>query len=1555
MEKKKNIKKKFGAVSALMIAGLLASLCGIAGANSEFDAPITASDPTIDFIHVPEYSNPDNEDLEGNVTGVAYGDYRIAVYIRVGDLWWTKPYYASPLTTINPNGTWTCDITTGGYDRYATAVAAYLLPAGVEPPICGPCYELPVILGAVACVQQELLEPRTISFAGYDWTVKRRDFCDGPGPNYFSDKEEDIWVDNEGLHMTISEHDGRWYCTEAILNTSLGYGTYTFQTHGQVDIIDPLMVLGLFTWDGVAEEQNHREMDIEFARWGDADEYTNAQYVVQPCSQCPGCDDLCTRFRVNLTDKDSNLTHYLVWSPGTVEFSTYYGSYTGSVPQASALVHKWAHASKYVPEPGNENIRFNFWLHEGNAPASSQGDEVVITNFTWQEKAPVPPGYVVTNLINYPIAGYFEGAGEVRIDDVPVTMDYYGGFRRDVVLNNGINSFKIDAIRGGEIYESVFMEINYDPELSTEDRTLLYSYGDPAKTETIVLDLDGGYILGVLSGVNIVATTHDGRHVVDTKGNVYQTSDHTVVGERLPFSQTTSYPVFSNDDSLCYAGNEKVRFADRALVSDQFPVEVDGRFARLLPGNLLIQGSNYCFWKINLINDEVVDEIGFSKKRVLWGTSAVAPCGDFGFITSYSYAHGALDIIGMETGNKTSEFDLLSDYMGQISFSTDRSKAFVGSYGNSYYGKGGIYVIDLGTQTKLSYYKQFGASSVEVGPDGFVYISSRYVVHSGAKGSKYMRGIDVLLLNEDCELQFIKTYYLNYGHHYSTKPTFFIKPVGAPTELPDMKIIDAWVDNSTIYYKVKNIGGKKAGTSETSLTVDGVFVASDSVASLDSGVERTESFNCTWDCSNLSYTIEVCADCMDDVEEYSHSNNCLTETWICPDLMITDVWFVNNSIIYYKMKNAGGITAGASNTSLIADGVSEALDSVVSLEPGVERTESFNYTWICTNPNDTITVCADCTSDVAESNETNNCRTETLVCPPDILVSPTSFDVRLGLDVVSNYTLTIGNNWIGVLEFNVSEVEDYHVTSQIGWPQETGGYVHSSPALGDIDGDGDLEVVVGSKDDRVYAWHHDGSTVTGWPKRTFGGDVSFSPALGDIDGDGDIEIVVGSDNYKVYAWHHTGSTVTGWPKKTNYYVRSSPALGDIDGDGDIEIVVGSCDRRVYAWHHDGSAVTGWPKKTGGYVYSSPALGDIDGDGDIEVVVGSASPEGNHKVYAWHHDGSTVTGWPKKTGSIHSSPALGDIDGDGDIEIVVSSTNKRVYAWHHDGSAVTGWPKKTGGKVYSSPALGDIDGDGGIEIVVSSMFYHVCAWHHDGSTVTGWPKRIGRKLYSSPVLGDIDGDGYSEVLVGSSRKVYAWHHTGSTVTGWPKETGGKVYSSPAISDIDGDGDIEVVVGSNDNKVYVWDCSGIYNPNNIEWGTFHHDVRRTGLYEAKLPKKGGWLSESPTNGTVYPDSQTTINVTFSTAGLPSGEYSANITITSNDPDENQAVIPVRLNVTPSQKGDLNHDGEITPADAVIALRIAVNDGYASEADVDGNGCVNVLDALMIMQAAAGAISL
>ena len=341
---------------------------------------------SVGFNYVPEYGS--NGYLKGEVAGAADPDsYFVALYIKVGDNWWTKPYYNSPLTAVKQDGTWTCNITTGGYDRYASKIAAYLLPAGVEPPICATCYELPEIPEAVGFARAERgPETRRISFAGYEWRVKRTDFPCGPGPNYFSDRPEDVWANEEEFHLTISERNGKWYCTEVILDASLGYGAYMFRRRGRVDIIDPIMVFALFTWDGGASYQSYREIDIEFARWGNSDEYTNAQYVIQPCSQCPGCDDSCTRFRADLTDQNNELTHYLVWQPGSVEFRTYYGEYIDILPPASALAHQWTFSGEHVPQPGNENVRFNFWLHNGQAPAGGQGSEVVITSFAWQKE-----------------------------------------------------------------------------------------------------------------------------------------------------------------------------------------------------------------------------------------------------------------------------------------------------------------------------------------------------------------------------------------------------------------------------------------------------------------------------------------------------------------------------------------------------------------------------------------------------------------------------------------------------------------------------------------------------------------------------------------------------------------------------------------------------------------------------------------------------------------------------------------------------------------------------------------------------------------------------------------------------------------------------------------------------------------------------------------------------------------------------------------------------------------------------------------------------------------
>ena len=90
-------------------------------------------DPTIEFTYVPPYGSFAN--LKGQVWHVKPADYKVAVYIKVGSLgWWTKPYWSTPLTVIKSNGSWICDITTGGTDEKATEIVAFLVPNGYSPP-----------------------------------------------------------------------------------------------------------------------------------------------------------------------------------------------------------------------------------------------------------------------------------------------------------------------------------------------------------------------------------------------------------------------------------------------------------------------------------------------------------------------------------------------------------------------------------------------------------------------------------------------------------------------------------------------------------------------------------------------------------------------------------------------------------------------------------------------------------------------------------------------------------------------------------------------------------------------------------------------------------------------------------------------------------------------------------------------------------------------------------------------------------------------------------------------------------------------------------------------------------------------------------------------------------------------------------------------------------------------------------------------------------------------------------------------------------------------------
>jgi len=208
----------------------------------------------------------------------------------------------------------------------------------------------------------------SVAFAGYSWAVKASPGPVGPGPNVFSDSPENVWVDASGqLHLRITHRDGRWLSAEVVLDRSLGYGRYAFSVASPLGQLDPNVVLGLFTWND-DPAYNHREIDIEFSRWANAADATNAQYVVQPYDR-PGN---LLRFVQPLA---APTVHAFTWASKSVTFSS-----TTGTGQAIA---GWRYTGRDVPRSGGERTRINLWLYGGNAPADGAEVEVVLSGFSF--------------------------------------------------------------------------------------------------------------------------------------------------------------------------------------------------------------------------------------------------------------------------------------------------------------------------------------------------------------------------------------------------------------------------------------------------------------------------------------------------------------------------------------------------------------------------------------------------------------------------------------------------------------------------------------------------------------------------------------------------------------------------------------------------------------------------------------------------------------------------------------------------------------------------------------------------------------------------------------------------------------------------------------------------------------------------------------------------------------------------------------------------------------------------------------------------------------------
>lgn len=302
----------------------------------------------------------------------------------------------------------------------------------------------------------------------------------------------------------------------------------------------------------------------------------------------------------------------------------------------------------------------------------------------------------------------------------------------------------------------------------------------------------------------------------------------------------------------------------------------------------------------------------------------------------------------------------------------------------------------------------------------------------------------------------------------------------------------------------------------------------------------------------------------------------------------------------------------------------------------------------------------------------------------------------------------------------------------------------------DVNGDQRLDVLV-PVSNRMLLLALDARTGKEHWRADLGAATDSPPCVVDTDGDGVLDVVLGTFAGELRVLRGTDGLLLRRVPVAEGAVQTCPVVMDVDGDGALDFLAGTFNRSncyVARSGRDGSELWRVPFTTEGRnplgVYHGPAVGDLDGDGTAELVL--SSYDGIVRCIR-ARDGFEL--WRVKTGDRYfmAPPAMADLDADGRLDVVVSS--QQLTRIDGSGNVVFRVPLgggRTGAAADRGPSLSDLDGDGLVDIATlrgDGLFsVHrgtdgARLYEFDAATLT--QKRIASSSHG-PILADLTGDG-----------------------------------------------------------------------------------------------------------------------------------------------------------------------------------------------------------------------